>query len=58
VVLCLQANLFFVMEFAHAGNLSDQLDQVQQFSEPAATLYVTETALAVQFLHEKGIVHR
>lgn len=58
VVLCLQAYLFFVMELAHGGNLRDQLDQVENFSEPTATFYAAEIAVALQFLHAKGIVHR
>lgn len=46
------------MEFAHGGNLRDHLDKVQKMNEPAATFYAAETALAVQFLHAKGTVHR
>ena len=58
VVLCLQENLFFVMEFAEGGDLRSLLELVQIFIEPVATFYAAEIALALQFLHKKGIVHR
>ena len=58
VVLCLQENLLFVMEFAEGGDLRSLLQLVQRFSEPAATFYAAEIALALQFLHKQGIVHR
>ena len=58
VVPCLQALLFFVMELAQGGDLRTQLDEKKRFIEPAATFYAAEIALALQFLHKQGIVHR
>ena len=58
VVLCLQENLFFVMEFAEGGDLRSLLQLVQRVSEPAATFYAAEIALALQFLHKQSIAHR
>ena len=40
------------------GNLKEQLDEVQFFSEKRAKLYTAEIVLAIQFLHQHGILHR
>jgi serine/threonine protein kinase len=58
VVLCLQALLFFVMKLALGGDLRSKLNLEEKFSQPLATFYAAEIALALQFLHKKGIVHR
>jgi serine/threonine protein kinase len=58
VVPCLQAHLFFVMELAQGGDLRSLLVENKRFIEPAATFYAAEIALALQFLHKQGIVHR
>ena len=58
VVPCLQALLFFVMELAHGGDLRSKLNLEKTFTQTDATFYAAEIALALQFLHKKGIVHR
>jgi serine/threonine protein kinase len=54
VVLWLQESLFFVMELAQGGDLVKML----KLTEPVATFYAAEIALALEFLHKRGIVHR
>ena len=51
-------HLFFVMEFMSGGNLKQQLYKVEFFSEKRTQFYAAEITLAVQFLHEHGILHR
>ena len=51
-------HLFFVMEYMSGGNLKEQLDEVQFFSEKRTKFYTAEIVLAVQFLHQHGILHR
>ena len=50
-------HIFFVMEFMSGGDLKDQLNKVEFFSEKRATFYAVEITLAVQFLHQHGILH-
>ena len=50
-------HLFFVMEYISGGNLKEQLHEVQFFSEKWAKFYTAEIVLAVQFLHQHGILH-
>jgi len=40
------------------GDLKKQLDEVEVFSEKRAKFYAAEITLAVQFLHQHGILHR
>jgi serine/threonine protein kinase len=51
-------HLFFVMEYMSGGDLKEQLDKVDVFSEERTKFYTAEISLAVQFLHELGILHR
>ena len=51
-------NLFFVMEYMSGGDLKEQLDEVDVFSVERAKFYTAEITLAVQFLHQHGILHR
>ena len=51
-------HLFFVMEYMSGGDLQEQLDEVEYFSEKRAQFYAAEIVLAVQFLHQRGILHR
>jgi len=51
-------HLFFVMEFMSGGDLKKQLDEVDVFSEKRTKFYAAEISLAIQFLHQHGILHR
>ena len=55
---CLQDRMFFVMEYISGGDLKDLLDKVEVFSEKRTQFYAAEITLAVQFLHQNGILHR
>jgi novel protein kinase C epsilon type len=51
-------DIFFVMEYMSGGDLKKQLDEVEVFSEKGTKFYAAEITLAVQFLHQHGILHR
>jgi serine/threonine protein kinase len=46
------------MDYMSGGDLKKQLDEVEFFSEKRTRFYAAEIALAVQFLHQNGILHR
>ena len=50
--------MYYVMEYAHGGDMKSQLLQAKIFSELRARFYAAELTLAVEFLHKCGIVHR
>ena len=51
-------HIFFVMEFMSGGDLKKQLNEVEFFSENRTKFYAAEITLAIQFLHQHGILHR
>ncbi|KAI0657734.1 kinase-like protein [Cubamyces menziesii] len=51
-------NLYMVMEFVRGGELGTLLRRSARFPEPVAKYYAAEIALALSYLHDKGIVHR
>jgi len=50
--------VFFVMEYARGGSLLDQLEHAQVFTEETAKFYSAEITLALEYLHNNGILHR
>ncbi|KAI9581146.1 serine/threonine-protein kinase greatwall isoform X1 [Glossina fuscipes] len=50
--------VYLVMEYMVGGDLKSLLAMYGYFDEPAARFYVAEVTLALQYLHEHGIVHR
>uniref|UniRef100_A0A0K2TZU8 Serine/threonine-protein kinase greatwall n=2 Tax=Lepeophtheirus salmonis TaxID=72036 RepID=A0A0K2TZU8_LEPSM len=57
---CLQSknNIFLVMEYLIGGDLKSLLCVCGYFEVPMAVFYVTEIALALQYLHKRKIIHR
>jgi serine/threonine protein kinase len=51
-------HIFFVMEYVSGGDLQEQLNELQVFCERRTKFYAAEITLAVQFLHQHGILHR
>ncbi|RAW35951.1 hypothetical protein PC110_g7775 [Phytophthora cactorum] len=51
-------NLYFVMEYCPGGELSTHLERATRFTEEVAAFYAAELLLAVQQLHQHGILHR
>jgi len=45
------------MEYMSEGDLKKQLDEVEVFNDKRAKFYAAEIALAVQFVHQNGILH-
>lgn len=53
-----EKKLYFVMECVDGWSLSIYLEEMKKFTEVQAKFYSSEIALAVKFLHDKGVVHR
>jgi novel protein kinase C epsilon type len=51
-------HIFFMMEYMSGGNVKEQLDEVEVFSEERAKFYAANITLGIQFLHQHGILHR
>ncbi len=51
-------NLYLVMEFLPGGDLMGLLIKLDVFTEQATRFYVAEMALAIQYFHDLGYVHR
>lgn len=51
-------NLFMVLDLMLGGDLRFHLDRVGHLKEDVVRFYVCEMALALDYLHSKGIVHR
>jgi len=51
-------HLLFLMEYMSGGNLKEQLDEVEVFSNKSVKFYAAEITLAIQFLHQHGNLHR
>lgn len=50
--------VYLVMEYMVGGDLKSLLAMYGYFDESTARFYVAEVALALQYLHNHGIVHR
>lgn len=57
---CFQSlsRLFFVIEFVNGGDLMFHMQQQRRLPEDHARFYAAEICLALNFLHERGIVYR
>jgi Serine/threonine protein kinase len=47
-----------VLEYAESGNLFFYIRKKQRIQEKEAFVYFFQTALAIDYLHKKGILHR
>ena len=50
--------LFLCMEYCSGGDLQDLLRQFDRLDEENAIRYLSEISLAVDFLHDHGVIHR
>ena len=57
---CFQTDsrLFFVIEFVSGGDLMFHMQRQRKLNEEHARFYAAEICLALNFLHERGIVYR
>ena len=53
-----QLHLYLIMEFINGGELFYHLQQAGRFSEERAKFYTAEIILALEYLHNAGIVYR
>ncbi|XP_058462263.1 atypical protein kinase C isoform X1 [Malaya genurostris] len=52
------SRLFFVIEFVRGGDLMFHMQRQRRLPEEHARFYAAEISLALNFLHEKGIIYR
>jgi len=52
------SRLFFIIEFVNGGDLMFHMQRQRRLPEEHARFYSAEICLALNFLHEKGIVYR
>eukprot|EP00727_Mastigamoeba_balamuthi_P008755 m51a1_g4501 putative protein kinase domain containing protein (678) ;mRNA; r:356641-361440 len=53
-----QDNVYIVMEYLPGGDCFSMLQTLGSLPEDRARVYAAETALALEYLHSKGVVHR
>ena len=51
-------SIYLVMEYMIGGDLKSLLHNVYYFEEKMAIFYLSEVALALDYLHKQGIIHR
>jgi serine/threonine kinase 38 len=51
-------NLYLVMEFLPGGDMMTLLMKLEIFPEDMTQFYVVETALAIEYIHNLGFIHR
>jgi hypothetical protein len=51
-------NIYLVMEYMIGGDLKSLLRMMCYFDEKTAIFYLSEVALALNYLHQHGIIHR
>jgi serine/threonine protein kinase len=50
--------LYFVMPFVRGGELYKVFQSMKRFKESSVIFYAAQMAIAIGYLHQKGIVHR
>eukprot|EP00727_Mastigamoeba_balamuthi_P008750 m51a1_g4498 putative MAST family protein kinase (723) ;mRNA; f:348082-351117 len=53
-----EESVYIVMEYLRGGDLFSLLQRLGTLSEDMARFYAAETTLALEYLHEIGVVHR
>lgn len=53
-----ESRLFFVIEFVRGGDLMYHMQRRKRLHEPEAQFYAAEISLALDYLHERGIIYR
>merc|ERR1712156_375644 len=51
-------NLYLIMEFLPGGDMMTLLIKKDKLSEECTQLYIGETALAIEYIHKLGFIHR
>ena len=58
--VCFQdaVNLYLIMEFLPGGDMMTLLMKKDTLSEDCSQFYIAETALAIDYIHKLGFIHR
>jgi serine/threonine protein kinase len=51
-------NLYFIIDFLNGGELYYHLRREQRFSEERTKFYAAEILLALECLHQNGVIYR
>lgn len=51
-------NLYLIMEFLPGGDMMTLLMKKDTLSEDCSQFYIAETALAIDYIHKLGFIHR
>merc|ERR550539_1611584 len=51
-------NLYLIMEFLPGGDMMTLLMKKDTLSEECTQFYIAETALAIEYIHKLGFIHR
>ena len=60
LIFCFQTEerIYFIMPFLSGGELFQHLRKFRTFDEPKVKFYSSQIALAIEYLHNKGIIYR
>jgi serine/threonine protein kinase len=50
--------LFFVLDYCSGGELFFELGKVGSFTEDRARFYAAQITLALEYVHQKGVIYR
>eukprot|EP01129_Flabellula_baltica_P012646 TRINITY_DN5734_c0_g1_i1.p1 TRINITY_DN5734_c0_g1~~TRINITY_DN5734_c0_g1_i1.p1 ORF type:complete len:440 (+),score=86.89 TRINITY_DN5734_c0_g1_i1:84-1403(+) len=53
-----ESSLYLIMDFINGGELFHHLEMVDRFEEDRTKFYAAEIVLALEYLHEKGVLYR
>jgi len=51
-------NVYIILEYATNGSLYDLIRRKKECSEKQGFVFFLQTALGIDYLHKKGIIHR
>lgn len=53
-----KANLFFILDYCAGGELFFHLGKVGRFTEDRSKFYAAQIILALEYVHQKGVIYR
>lgn len=53
-----KSNFYFIMEYVNGGDLFFHIRKARQFTPQRAKFYAAELVLALEFMHQNGVIYR